>query len=218
MKHIVFASAVALAGLVGTTASAAVIGITEGTRDLVQGTTAVSSTDTSSNPADAYDFGALGSNTFEVYGRIVDSIDNFAFGFTATSAFEISWIFDGYNLDSDGSFVSESGFVSEAANDEKTATFRLLQETSPDVFVQVGADQDYTTDVLAGDEPLIFSGLAGSYVLQIDGSGDNAPGSGVGLYDVQLSAVPLPAGILLLGTALGGLGIARSRKAKKAAA
>ena len=34
--------------------------------------------------------------------------------------------------------------------------------------------------------------------------------------NVSVSEVPLPAGILLLGTALGGLGIARNRKAKKA--
>ena len=39
---------------------------------------------------------------------------------------------------------------------------------------------------------------------------------GFGIDDTTIAAVPLPAGILLLGTALGGLGVVRRRTAKKA--
>lgn len=212
-KSALTASAVAV--FLGTTASAATIGITEGTRGLVAGTTAVAATDTSQNPALAFDLdtlGTLGADSFEVYGRIVDSLDNFAFGFSSTASFRVSWIFGGYDLAAGGS-VANSGFVSEG-NAIKSATFNLLDA---DNGFSVVKTLTATTDITSGPE-LIFSAGAGNYVLQVDGTGANAQGSGVGLYDVQISAVPLPAGFLLLGTALGGLGIARRRKTKKAAA
>lgn len=45
----------------------------------------------------------------------------------------------------------------------------------------------------------------------------NNPGQAVASFSSTTTPVPLPAGILLLGTALGGLSIARRRKSNKAA-
>lgn len=52
---------------------------------------------------------------------------------------------------------------------------------------------------------------AGSYMLSFDARGNSNSLGGL-LDDVAINAVPLPAGMLLLGTALGGLGLARRRK------
>jgi hypothetical protein len=191
--------------------SAATVGITEGTRDLVDGTSRISGPDASPLPGGAYDLdglGTLGPDTFEIFGRIVDSIDNFSFGFTAASSFDISWIFGGYDL-AGGGFVAESGFVSEGISD-KTATFRLLEDLGGGSFSLVDF-ADFTTDVTSGPE-VIFSAGPGNYVFQVDGSGSNASGSGVGLYDIRISAVPLPAAGWLLLAGVGGLVAVRRRK------
>ena len=213
MKKSLLAALVAAASIAGTSSFAAVIGFTEGTRDHVQGTQQLSPKDTSPNPNNAFDLdgvGTLGPDTFEIYGRIVDSVDNFSFGFTATTGFNISWIFGGYNLESDGSFVSQSGFVSEGSA-EKKATLKLLDANNTNSVLQ---SVDFQTDVTSGPE-VIFSAGAGDYVIQIDGSGSvNAPGNGVGLYDIQISAVPLPASALFLLAGVAGLGaVARRKKA-----
>jgi hypothetical protein len=208
MKKTILAVTIAVAGMVASAASAAVIGYTEGTRPLVAGTTAIPSTDTSPNPSGAFNLGAVGPNTFEVYGRIVDSRDNFRFGFNSATGFALSWIFGGYDLAA-GGFVSDSGFVSEAPAAEKTATFKLLDA---DNGFAVLRSATFTTDVTSGTE-LIFSAGAGNYVIQIDGqTPPNNAGSGVGLYDIAISAVPLPASALLLIAGVAGLGVAARRK------
>lgn len=207
MKKFVLIGAVACFGLFGVKASALEIGLTEGTRDLVFGTIQLAPEDTSSNPANAFNLDTLGSlddTVFSIYGRIVDAVDNFAFGFTATKGVDISFIFDGYNLDNSGSmgaFVAESGFVSENGPVEKTATFKLLDAGNSFSVIEM---LTLTTDITSG-VPLLFSAGPGSYVLQIDGSGANAPGQGVGLYDIRVAAVPLPAALPLFLAALLGL-------------
>lgn len=210
MKKTILAAVVAAASIAGTSSFAAVIGFTEGTRDHVQGTQQLAPKDTSPNPANAFDLdtaGTLGQDTFELYGRIVDSIDNFAFGFTATSTFNVSWIFGGYNLEGGGS-VGLSGFVAEGGP-KKKATFKLLDATNGNSVLQ---SMDFETDVTTGPA-IIFTAGPGDYVLQIDGSGPiNAPGGGVGLYDIEISAVPLPASALFLLAGVAGLGAVARRK------
>jgi hypothetical protein len=196
-------------------ASAATVGITEGTRDTVDGTSKIAGPDSSPLPGGAYDLdalGSLGTDDFEIYGRIVDSIDNFAFGFTAMSTFKISWIFGGYTTNNGANLVTDSGFVKEGGAD-KTATFSLLKDLGGGTFSAVGGPIDYETNVTSGTA-LIFSAGPGDYVFQIDGSGPNASGSGVGLYDVRVSAVPLPAAGWLLIAGVGGLAAMRRTKKK----
>lgn len=212
MKKLLLAAIIASAGLAGTTASAAVIGFTEGTRDRVEGTTRLSPKDTSSNPANAFDLsttGSLGLDSFQIYGRIVDAVDTFAFGFSSGSDFQVSWIFGGYNLHEGSTPVADSGFVSEVADAEKTATFSLLDADNGFAVLQ---SMSFSTDITAGPES-IFSTGAGNYVLKIDGSGPiNSPGRGVGLYDIEISAVPLPASAFLLLAGVAGLGAVSRRK------
>lgn len=209
VKNSILAVAVAVIAALPTLSSSATVGITEGIRPLVAGTTAVPTTDTSANPANAFNLdtlGTLGPDTFEIYGRIVDSVDNFAFGFSSTSTFKANWIFGGYSLAS-GAFVSDSGFVAQG-NTPKTATFNLLDA---DNGFSVVSTLTAPTDITSGPS-LLFSAGPGNYVLQVDGSGANAAGNGVGLYDIRISAVPLPASALLLIFGVGGLGAMSRRK------
>jgi hypothetical protein len=69
------------------------------------------------------------------------------------------------------------------------------------VFNTVGGFGAFTTS-LVGTTFTIFQ----------SGGNDNVGIGDFALAGLNVSAVPLPAGVLLLGTALGGLGIARRRK------
>ncbi len=86
-------------------------------------------------------------------------------------------------------------------------------------------DQGATLSVIAGGETASFSGLGNgnvqwvivSFMDSVDMatitlSNNDQLNDGFGIDDATIAAVPLPAGLLLLGTALGGLGIARRRK------
>ena len=203
---------------------AASIGYTEGTRQTVVGTTKITAPDTSSDPFAAFDLldgGAtvLGNaldagEQIEIFGRIVGAIDNFLF-IEAASSFEISFIFGGYEVYDTGtsgsiSAASVSGLTGEPAGGGSTGkdvVFKLLDNANGNVEL---ASDTFTSEKTSGD-PLIFAGGAGSYVLQIDGTSDNQ----VALYDVRISAVPIPAGGLLLLTALGS--VAALRRKRKAA-
>lgn len=55
--------------------------------------------------------------------------------------------------------------------------------------------------VLAGASMVLFSGDAGTYTLIIDGRSDKQ----TAYYDLKISVVPLPAGMLLLLTGIGVL-------------
>ncbi|MEM9344366.1 MAG: VPLPA-CTERM sorting domain-containing protein [Pseudomonadota bacterium] len=203
-------AAMALACTAGV-ADAATVAYTEGARPRVEGTTKLS--DVAGSASGAYDVftndgGALGGSfdigdVVRVYGRVVGGVDTYTFD-TSTD-FTIRFIFGGYDLANGGS-VNESGFVSETVA-EKTATFRLTNTDTNDIQTVT-----YTTDITGGNS-FIFAGGPGTYLFSIDGRGDQ--GRPVGLYDLRITAVPLPASALLMLTALGGVAVA-SRRTRKA--
>ena len=195
-----------------TSALTATVGYSEGSRPQVAGT--IDMGDTSSKESKAFDLvgnaggafdGGFGAgDSINLHGRIVSSVDNFKF--TATSSFVIEFIFGGYDLANGGS-VSASGFVSQTKV-EKMATFVLKNMADSSTVSTV-----YTTDITSADgnggSAMIFAGGPGSYIFAIDGRpGPNTP---VGLYDVRISAVPLPASVFLMFAGLCGLGLLKRR-------
>lgn len=96
----------------------------------------------------------------------------------------------------DGSDL-ESGLISvgDAPTDPADAVLLALVPTSE------GVGHGLQSEVLVGTTFTFFAGT---------GKDDNS--SDIALAAVNVTAVPLPAGFLLLGTALGGLGLARRRK------
>ncbi|MEM8796830.1 MAG: VPLPA-CTERM sorting domain-containing protein [Pseudomonadota bacterium] len=191
--------------------------ITEGVRDLVFGTEALDGVDATPTPFgfDLTDGGALtASESIELYGRIVGSQD--VYQFTTDSAFEISFIFDGYFLDADGveggaagAFVSESGFVTEGSS-INTSTFSL---------VEIGGDGTTFTDLIftstvSSGPSLLFSGGPGTYSFAIDGS--TGPDDGPALYDIEIAAVPLPATLPLAIAGFAGLAYVARRRRNRA--
>lgn len=191
-----YVASLALIAVAGA-AQAATIKVTEGVRDKIAGSTAISDVFAPGGAA-GYDFGDLDSNTIELYGRVTSAQDLYTFDFTTSSTFEVSFLFGGYDL-ANGGAVSESGWTGD---DGKDAIFSLLDGVGATI-----TSQTFTTDYTSG-VALIFSGGPGDYSLLIDGQGNSE-----GLYDVGISAVPLPASALLLVGGLAALGgLARRRK------
>lgn len=96
----------------------------------------------------------------------------------------------------DGSDL-ESGLISlgDAPTDPADAVLMALVPTSE------GVGHGLQSQVLVGTTFTFFAGT---------GKDDNS--ADIALAAISVTAVPLPAGFLLLGTALGGLGLARRRK------
>ena len=181
---------------VGGMAQAATIGVTEGNRAQVAGTDKIGDVFIP-GALDGYDFGNLDSNAIELYGRVTRAADAYLFQFTTSSAFSISFLFGGYDLENGGS-VSESGWTGV---DGKKAIFSLT-----DGVGSILESKEYTADYTGGVAE-IFSGGPGTYGLLIDGSGRTES-----LYDLRIEAVPLPAtGLLLIG-GIAGLGAIRRRR------
>ncbi|QIE57611.1 VPLPA-CTERM sorting domain-containing protein [Pikeienuella piscinae] len=206
--------ALAAAGVlaISSAASAATtgftVGVTEGggNRDLVDGTTLIAD---AASPNGSKDLGTIGAgDVFGLYGRIVSAIDRYKFGFTATSGFEVNFDFDGYYTDGGNTFVANSGLVKESGSAQKGVIFSL-QDANGDELFSTGT---LLTNITSGNA-FLFGAGAGDYFLVVDGSqGPNR--NGAALYDLNISAVPVPAALPLLLTGIAGLGfMSRRRKA-----
>ncbi|MEO9575075.1 MAG: VPLPA-CTERM sorting domain-containing protein [Tateyamaria sp.] len=225
MKSIAkFATTASVLAVMATGASAATYTFTEGNgqnRKLVAG-----STDLNDSPVpDGIPLGSFANDdVIQLHGRIVSSQDVFTYTFAFASAFKVEFDLDGYELatdliSSDGvsTFETISGLVGqvekggnpETGSTKKAVAFTLARTGS-------SVTKSFTTDVWH-DNPsdgFIFSGLGGfEYTLTVDGSLQPTQ-SAVALYDLKISAVPIPAaGFMLLG-GLGGLAALRRRKGK----
>lgn len=182
-------------------ANAATVGFTEGNRSLVAGTTRIS--EAPASPASTT-FNLGGGDTVNLFGVIVGDADTYTIN--AATSFTVSFNFDGYTL-RNGRTVQKSGFVA-----------RNPRQGNGSVFSLVGGSTDLTkyfrTNIVSGD-PLIFSADAGTYTFSIDNRSSNP--SKPARYDLafvasDISAVPLPAGGLMLLSALGAAAVVRRRK------
>lgn len=204
-------------------ANAAVTNFTEGTgsnRPLIIGS--IDLEDAAPGGA-GFDLGTLGAgDTFGIYGRIVSSVDRFSFDFSSASAFDVSFDFDGYET-VDGTVAQGwSGLIDQsvvnAGTDPSTTGGGKGVRISLFQGLTEVVSQSYTTNVVFGAVSSIFSNIAaGEYTLVVDGSvGPNK--SRPALYDLQVTAVPIPAALPLLAGGIGLLGVAGWRRRKSATA
>ena len=192
--------------LISNLATAVTVGVTEGSRPLVAGTTKFADSEEPDFPVAASDgittLASVG-DSLEIYGRVVSANDYFTF--TSDQAFTVDWIFGGYEL-ADGTDVTTSGFV-RVGSPNNTATFDLLDSDGDSIFASGTA---FTTNFTSGTSNIFGPVKAGTYVLKISGGGDN----GAATYDVAVTAVPLPAAAWLFGSALVGAVVIGRRKRK----
>ena len=202
---------IALAAIMLSTSFAGAVtiqAITEGTRPTVTGTVNIGG-DAAGTP-EGFSLSSLtaAGQSIDIHGRIVGSIDYF--NFTSTTSVLIEWIFGGYSTA--GGFVPNSGFVLEGSSGGNTVDISVYTPDSSGVKIGALANP-YSTNITStagnGGTDAIFALLApGSYTLEID----NSSPSKAALYDIRVSAVPLPAGVVLLLSGLGVMGIARMRR------
>ncbi|TFL18996.1 VPLPA-CTERM sorting domain-containing protein [Jannaschia formosa] len=193
------AAAIALAG----SASAATVKLTETGRDQVAGTIVLS------DPGAQYNLGTVtATESAAAYGRVFASQDSYNFQTTEANT-EVNFVFGGLALQGGGT-TAESGLLrTDPLAAPKSVLFTLLNETAPTIFNIVGSIA-FDTPRTSGN-PTIFGGFGpGNYQLLVSGQGV----SGGVLYDLEFSAapIPLPASVLLLLGAIGGLGVASRRK------
>lgn len=224
IKGAALTAAIAL-GATAATAASYTFQYTEGMRDLVKGSIALSPEDAS--PAiPGFDIGTLNAgDKVAVHGRIFNNIDTFTF--TATTRVKVKWILDGYILDKDDSLVDLSGYVAAKREAPGVSNFVVDDTVGAPIGITamtfdedsdglglvpaVGSPFSAEISARAGSDDKIIALAAGTYTFKLDGKSTGSTHDA--LYDIKISAVPLPAGALLLLTGLAGLGIARRRKA-----
>ena len=219
-RQLVLAAGLSLASF--GAAHAATFMVTEGTgqnRPLVAGS--IDLGDAPSGGA-GFQLGTFGSeDTLGIYGRIVSATDRFTYTFNATEGFNVAFDFDGYALENGGSVdAGYSGLINQnvvnggdLSSGGKGVTISLLSVALNSII----ATRDFVTNVtsLTTASAGIFSGIAaGKYRLIVDGSGGPNTGTAA-LYDILITAVPIPAALPLLASAFGLARIARLEKASK---
>lgn len=136
-----------------------------------------------------------------VAGRIAGATD--VYTFESSSPFTISF----------GDF-GVAGFPNQSSPSQTVSGLDLLSsDTGGRTDFKLSGSNSFTTSFSTtqpAGTPIFGPTPAGSYTLTIDGS---PSGSDAFTYDVQVSAVPLPAGLPLLAGALGLFGVLRSRRA-----
>lgn len=223
IKKLLFATGLSFALASG--AMAATVTVTEGNGDNRR--TVAGSVDLDTDSAgtgvdlDALNGGAFGfGDTIGIYGRIVGAVDRFTYTFTSGVNFNVDFDFDGYDLEAGGSvgagfsgLVDQEDVLSGDADQVingggKIVEISLINDLLPDLV------RSFTTNVsslTSGDSSIFSDVAAGEWTLVVDGrfrpNQDTAA-----LYDIEISAVPLPAGGLLLLGGLGGLAALRRRK------
>jgi hypothetical protein len=147
-----------------------------------------------------------------IHGRIVKDIDYYTFSFTTAKKVKVRWILDGY-FTAEG-FEANSGLVATRCSDGVCRPDLAGQPSQVSLFFNgiPGIGNVYNTNVLLGSPELIATLDPGSYTFSVVGELNDTPRNDA-LYDISLTAVPLPAGAVLLLTGLAGLGIARRKRA-----
>ncbi|MEM1077506.1 MAG: VPLPA-CTERM sorting domain-containing protein [Pseudomonadota bacterium] len=157
------------------------------------------------------------SDDLQVHGRIVSSVDQFTFEISST--FNLDFDFDGYLLDAGGAIGADlSGLVDHdvvlAGDDPALVASGKEVTISLTDSMMNSVSETFFTNVSSATvmDSNIFSNMAaGTYTLSIDGTQGSATGVAA-LYDLKISAVPLPAPALLLLAGLGGLVAARRKR------
>lgn len=151
-------------------------------------------------------FGDITGLTAGIAGRIVNAVDRFTF--TYNMNFNVSFVnllnTVGVDIDDcEGFDGSDCSGGSRNNEDGRTALFSLDNGVDPIHLAE------FTSSTSAGTK--IFSNVAaGSYTFSIDGTTGRAGSA----YDIAISAVPVPAGFILLLSALGVTGLVTRRKPK----
>lgn len=207
MKIFKLTAMLAAAAFFSGAATASTVSFTEGQRAQVAGSTVIVPRDAAgSRPG--FDLGAVGSST-EVHGRIVESNDFYTF--SSGRVFSVNWIFGGFDLEAGGT-VADSGLTAVPFDETGGPVDIFLTDLSTDTVV--ASVFGLVTNIISGTENIFGTSFAaGNYELSLHGQGGPLDDA---LYDITISAVPLPAGFLLMGSALGGLVLVRRRKQKTA--
>ncbi|WP_300030774.1 VPLPA-CTERM sorting domain-containing protein [uncultured Roseobacter sp.] len=185
--------------------SAATVGYTEGSRALVDGTTRISDAAASGLNLGTIGYGAGEFSQIVLSGRLVGHADFFTF--TAASDFMVSFAFDGISV---GGNEIESGFVRERRGHNE-ADFVLRPQGDPAGTQTRRLRTDISDPSDYGTTPTIFRARGGqTYSFGVDSR--VAREKGAATYDIRISVVPLPAGVLFLMTGLAGLGVLARRK------